>query len=65
MIVGYYGGRPIFVEPMVSRAQLLRRADFELAMPASPDGVRYPTRFRAEYVTRSDAYRLVFSGFHG
>jgi len=66
MILGYYSGRPIFFEPMVSQSLLLRRADFTLEMPPVhdlPAGVRYPSRFRAEYVAGSDEYRLVFSGF--
>lgn len=65
MILGYYGGRPIFIEPMISRAQLLQRADFTMDMPEAPgsaEGALYPTEFRAEYVADSDAYRLVFSG---
>jgi hypothetical protein len=66
MMLGYYGGRPIFFEPMVSRELLLSRADFALEMPNVrdlPAGVRYPTTFRAEYDSGSDAYRLVFGGF--
>jgi hypothetical protein len=64
MLVGYYRGQPIFFEPMISRAQLLSREDFDLEMPAVPSaGARYPTRFHAEYVAGSDEYRLVFSGF--
>jgi len=66
MILGYYSGTPIFFEPMISQSLLLRRADFTLAMPTVrdlPEGVSYPSRFRAEYLPGSDAYRLVFSGF--
>lgn len=68
MIVGYYGGRPVFFEPMVSRDVLLGRSDFTVPMPrvgGLPSGVRYPTRFRAEYDEDSDQYRLVFGGFPG
>jgi hypothetical protein len=66
MMLGYYGGDPIFFEPMVSRGMLLRKADFELPMPKAqglPPGVRYPTEFRAEYDATADAYRLIFRGF--
>jgi hypothetical protein len=66
MMLGYYSGRPVFFEPMVSRGLLLQRSDFTLEMPTVPGlpaGVRYPTRFRAEYVASQEVYRLVFSGF--
>lgn len=65
MIVGYYGGRPIFVEPMITRATLLERRSFRMDIPAVPDGtagVRYPTTFRADYDSTAQAYRFVFSG---
>jgi len=66
MLLGYYGGRAIFLEPMISRDLLLQRSDFTLDMPEAPAGTRddrYPTRFRAEYDGAADAYRFVFSGF--
>jgi len=66
MILGYYGGRPVFFEPMVSQELLLERADFTLPMPPVSgllSGVRYPSAFRAEYDGAADAYRLVFGGF--
>jgi hypothetical protein len=66
MMLGYYGGRPVFFEPMVARDFLLRRADFALPMPSVeglPAGVRYPAEFRADFDAQADAYRLVFSGF--
>ncbi len=66
MMVGYYRGEPMFFEPMVSRALLLKRSDFTLPMPAVeglPAGVTYPTEFHAEYEAASAQYRLVFSGF--
>ncbi|MDX1577643.1 MAG: hypothetical protein R3266_04125, partial [Gemmatimonadota bacterium] len=66
MIIGYYAGRPIYFEPMVSRERLLRRTDFALALPPIhdlPAGVRYPSRLRAMYDTERAGYRLVFTGF--
>ena len=66
MMLGYYGGAPIFVEPMVSRDLLLGRSDFTLPVPTVahvPAGVRYPRAFRAEYDEGEDAYRLIFTGF--
>lgn len=65
MIAGYYGGAPIFVEPMITREKLMHRESFELEMPAvsAPEGVHYPTRVRFDYDATDDAYRIVFSGF--
>lgn len=65
MIVGYYGGELTFLEPMVSRVQLMERQSFELDIPAPPEvpaGVRLPTSFRADYDEATSSYRLVFSG---
>lgn len=66
MIVGYYQGRPIFVEPMITRATLMEQRSFLLAIPDVPDrpaNVRYPTRFRADYDSTRQAYKFVFSAF--
>lgn len=68
MLVGYYHGQPIFLEPMITRATLLERRSFELSIPDVPDwpaNVRYPTRLRAEYDNSANAYRFVFSDFTG
>jgi len=68
MIIGYYGGKPTFFEPMVSRAVLESRKDFALSVPPVadlPHGVRYPTEMRATYAAATDSYRLVFTGFAG
>lgn len=65
MVMGYYRGQPIFVEPMVSRATLLARHSFDLAIPATaglPANVHYPTQFRADYDSTAQAYRFVFTG---
>jgi hypothetical protein len=66
LVLGYYGGTPTFFEPMVSRDRLLEKTDFELDVPAIdglPAGVRYPSRFRAEYDAGKDHYRMIFTGF--
>ena len=66
MVVGYYGGEPIFFEPMISKAALMEQADFALPMPTVaglPAGVRYPTDFRAQFDSETRQYRFVFSGF--
>ena len=65
MIVGYYRGRPIFVEPMITRATLLERRSFSLDIPEVPDrptSERYPTTFRADYDSTAQMYKFVFSG---
>ncbi|HSM60320.1 MAG TPA: hypothetical protein VK849_05960 [Longimicrobiales bacterium] len=66
MVVGYYQGKPIFFEPMVSQAMLMKKADFTLPMPEVgdlPAGVRYPGHFHAEYDAEGRQYRLIFRGF--
>jgi hypothetical protein len=64
MIVGYYGGEPIFVEPMISQTKLLQRRSFEIPVPAVEGlAARQPTTFRADYVEAEDAYRFTFAGF--
>lgn len=64
MVVGFYEGAPIFIEPMISRVRLLRRESFDIPVPAIAglEG-RQPTTFRAEYVPDEDAYRFTFSGY--
>ena len=65
MVVGYYQGAPIFVEPMIASDMLMRRQSFDLPVPAVsglPEGMRYPQRFRAEYDAATEAYRFIFSG---
>lgn len=64
MIVGYYGGSPIFVEPMIARDYLLQRADFNLEVPVVDgvaEGVSLPGAFQAQYDEEHDSYRMVFS----
>ena len=66
MILGYYGSVPIFFEPMISRAMLLERADFSLLVPGVedlPEGVHYPSEFRADYDADKDQYVFIASGF--
>jgi hypothetical protein len=63
MIVGYYQGTPIFVEPMISQAFLARRQSFALTVPAVPGAAGAPTTFQAVYDPASDAYRFEFGGF--
>jgi len=68
MVLGYYHARPIFVEPMITRATLLERRSFSLGMPNVPDepaGVRPPAGFRAEYDATAQSYRFVFAARAG
>ena len=68
MVVGYYHGRPILIEPMITRATLLERRGFLLDIPDVPDrpaNVRYPTRFRADYYSTAQAYKFAFSDLMG
>lgn len=64
MVIGYLRGKPIFVEPMVSRSMLMERKSFDLPLP-EVDGFAgaHPTRFRADYDAAKQEYRLVFSDF--
>jgi hypothetical protein len=63
LLIGYYSGQPMFIEPMVTRAFLLRKQSFSLTIPeiAQSPHVRYPKRFDAVYVPKSKTYDLTFS----
>ncbi len=66
MIAGYYGGRTIFLEPMVTKAVLMTRQSFDLPVPqpsALGTPTLYPATFQARYDDASRAYHLVFSDF--
>lgn len=63
MMVGYYGAKPIFFEPMVSNALLLQKRSFTLpvAQDIAPAAhVRYPKTFRAVYHPESKVYDFTF-----
>jgi len=64
MVIGYYAGKPIFIEPMLSKAMLMEKKSFDLPIPVIPGyaGV-YPRTFRAEFDEQQQSYRFVFSGF--
>ncbi|MFV1987887.1 MAG: hypothetical protein ACC682_11450, partial [Gemmatimonadota bacterium] len=66
LVLGYYGGEPVFFEPMISRERLLERTGFALDVPAVeglPDGVHYPRQFHAEYDAEEEVYRMTFTDF--
>ena len=64
MVIGYYKGKSIFIEPMLTRAMLMEMKSFDLAIPSIPGmtGV-YPHTFHATYDAQSKSYRFAFSGF--
>jgi hypothetical protein len=68
IIVGYYHGSMIFMEPMLARTFLEAKQDFTLPIStptAIPAGVRTPTAFRATFDSTAQAWRFEFSGFGG
>jgi len=66
MVVGFYKGKAIFVEPMITQAMLQEQHPFTLPIPSIPGMVgNYPHSFRAEYDEAQKAYRFVFADFSG
>lgn len=64
LIVGYIGGKPIFFEPMISKALLMQKQSFDLPMPAVAGWIgEQASKFHAEYDAQKQEYRLIFSGF--
>lgn len=66
MVLGYYAGKPIFFEPMISKATLLGKKSFSFPLPTPagvPSGVHFPTKFQADYDASLQGYRFVFSEF--
>lgn len=68
MIVGYYRGDVIFVEPMIARAKLLAAESFTVAVPSVPSvgaNVAWPSHFEAVYDESTQSYRFTYSGLGG
>ncbi len=64
MVIGYYHGTPIFIEPMLTRELLLERRSFDLPIPSIPGMAGgYPRAFHAEYDAQQQLYHFVFSDF--
>lgn len=64
MVIGYYRGLPIFIEPMLTRSLLLEKRSFDLPIPGIPGMAgAYPRAFRAEYDAGRQLYQFVFSDF--
>jgi hypothetical protein len=66
MVIGYYQGKPIFIEPMITKTMLLEQKAFDLPIPTIPGLTgNSPRTFRAEFDSAQKAYRFVFSNFGG
>jgi hypothetical protein len=66
MVIGYYGGKAIFVEPMITKAMLMEKAAFDLPIPSIPGmSGNYPHAFHADYDAEKQVYRFVFGGSGG
>ncbi|AFZ66854.1 DUF5602 domain-containing protein [Deinococcus peraridilitoris] len=66
MIVGSYKQQFVFLEPMVTREQLLRKESFTLPVPMPRNlgrTTRYPTKFEAVWDNAKDAYHFILSDF--
>lgn len=64
MVIGYCKAKPIFIEPMLSKVMLMKKAGFDLPIPEVPGLTGpHPTKFRADYDATSQTYRFAFSGF--
>ena len=64
MVVGYAQGKPVFLEPMVSKAMLMERKPFDLVIPQVPGlAGAHPTKFHAEFDATKQEYRMIFSAF--
>jgi hypothetical protein len=64
MVIGYFKGKPIFIEPMLPKTMLMEKKSFDLPIPAIPGlAGPYPRKFRAVYDSTANAYHFTFSGF--
>lgn len=67
IIMGFFATKVAFIEPMISKAKLLEKKTFELAIgkPQSTGGAKtlYPTRFNAKYDESADSYSFEFDQF--
>ena len=64
MVVGYYHGNPIFIEPMLTKTMLMEKQSFDLSIPVIPGlSGTHPTKFHAQYDAEKQEYRFIFSAF--
>ena len=64
MVIGYYHGKNVFIEPMLTRDRLLEKKSFDLPIPTIPGQAgNYPRNWKADYDSLAQSYRFVFTGF--
>jgi hypothetical protein len=64
MVVGYYHGKPIFIEPMISRTMLGEKKSFDLNVPDIPGlTATYPRTFHAVWDDAKQSYSFTWSDF--
>jgi len=66
MILGYWHGSQIFIEPMMTQSTLKAKASYSMDVPRPATLGRqtlYPGKFRASYDAATDSYNIVFSDF--
>lgn len=66
LISGFYWGKYLFTEPMITREFLLKKQnlDLEVSRPAKVGRkTLYPTRFKLSYDAKANAYHLAYSNF--
>jgi hypothetical protein len=63
MVIGYYHAKPIFIEPMITKAMLMERKSFDLPIPSIPGIGTHPSKFHAAFDNAKQEYRFTFSGF--
>jgi len=63
MVIGYTKGKPIFIEPMISKGMLMEKKPFDLEIPVVPGIGAHPTKFHADWDPAKQSYRFRFSGF--
>ena len=61
--MGYNSGKPVFIEPMITKALLMKKHSFSLPIPeiAPTPNVRFPRRFNAVYHPENESYDFTFS----
>ena len=64
MVIGYYKGKAVFIEPMIAKATLMKKASFDIPMPDVPGLTgAHPTKFHAEWDAAGNSYKFMFTGF--
>jgi len=64
MVIGYFKGKAVFIEPMITKAMLMEKKSFDLNIPAIPGySGAHPTVFHAVFDATKNAYTFTFSNF--